>query len=111
MAKKFFAAMILALAIVITGGQASKAEAGEYYVGNYSDGTAVYLQTHRVRIRSYNPYSFECVVRAGGDYLGYAFFPNNGSPYYRNSEGYEGFVFGGQSPVAANIYRYVVNNY
>ena len=111
MTKKIFIAMMLAFALVIVGGQSSKAEAGEYYVGNYSDGTAVYLLTHTVNIRSYSPYSFTCTVRAGRDYLNYSFYPVNGSPYYRNSEGYEGYANGGSSPVASNIYRYVVNNY
>ena len=111
MTKKFFAAMILAFALVIAGGQMSKAEAGEAYVGSYSDGTAVYLLTHTVNIRSYSPYNFTCTVRAGRDYLNYSFYPYNGSPYYRNSEGYSGYVNGGDSPVASSIYRYVVNNF
>ena len=104
-------ALVLAISLVFVGSQHNQAEAAEYYVGSYSDGTSVYLLTQTVNIRSYNPYSFTCRVRAGWDYLNYSFFPRNGSPYYRNSEGYEGFVHGGQSPVAANIYRYVVNNW
>ena len=111
MTRKIFVAMILAFAIVIAGGQSSKVEAAEVYVGSYSDGTAVYLLTHTVRINGYRPYNFTCTVRAGYDHLNYSFYPYNGSPYYRNSEGYEGYVNGGASPVAANIYRYVVNNY
>lgn len=111
MIKKAFMMVILALGLVLMSGQISKAEAGEYYVGSYSDGTAVYLLTHTIRIQSYHPYRFSCSVRAWRDYLDYNFYPRNGSPYYRNSEGYEGYVNGGQSPVASNIYRYVVNNY
>lgn len=111
MAKKIFATMILTFALVIAGGQPSTAEAREVYVGNYSDGSAVYLLTNTVVIRSYNPYTFNCRVRAGRDYLDYRFYPRGGSPYYRNSEGYSGYVFGGASPVAASIYRFVVNNY
>lgn len=111
MTRKIFVAMILAFALVVAGGQSSKAEAAEVYVGNYSDGSAVYLLTNTIVIRSYNPYSFNCRVRAGRDYLDYSFYPYNGSPYYRNSEGYSGYVNGGQSPVASNIYRYVVRNY
>ena len=110
MIKKFFVAMMLACALVIVG-QASGAEAAEVYVGNYSDGTAVYLLTHTVSIRSHNPYRFSCTVHVGRDYLDYSFYPYNGSPYYRNSEGYEGYVNGGNSPVASSIYRYVVNNF
>lgn len=104
--------LILALvAMLIFVGGNSQVDAAEVYVGNYSDGSAVYLLTHTIGIESYNPYRFHCQVRAGYDYLGYSFYPYNGSPYYRNSEGYSGYVFGGQSPVAANIYRYVVNHY
>ena len=110
MMKKFFAVFFLAAALLVVG-QATKAEAGEVYMGSYSDGSSVYLLTHTVRIRSYSPYSFTCTVRAGYDHLNYSFYPYNGSPYYRNSEGYEGYVNGGASPVASNIYRYVVNNY
>ena len=109
MIKKFFAAMVLAFALVIVGG--GKADAAEIYVGNYSDGTPVYFLPQTLGIESYSPWRFYCTVRAGRDYLNYNFYPYNGSPYYRNSEGYSGYVFGGQSPVAANIYRHVINNY
>lgn len=111
MVKNFFAAVILAFAIVVASGQSPSAEAAEIYVGNYSDGTAVYFLPQSLGIESYNPLRFYCTVRAGRDYLNYNFYPYNGSPYYRNSEGYSGYVFGGQSPVAANIYRHVLNNY
>ena len=109
MVKRFFSAMILATALVLAGNV--QAEAGEVWVGNYSDGSSVYLLTHTVSIQSYRPYTFYCTVRAGRDYLDYHFYPVNGSPYYRNSEGYEGYVNGGASPVASNIYRYVVNHW
>lgn len=107
MTKKILVAMILAFTFVI----ACKAEATEVYVGAYSDGTPVYLLTHKISILSHSPYRFACIVRADGDYLNYSFYPYNGSPYYRNSDGYSGYVFGGSSPVAASIYRYVTNNY
>lgn len=111
MLKKFSLLAVLAVALILSGGFSQNAEAREVYVGNYSDGSAVYLLTETVVIRSYRPYSFNCRVRAGYDYLNYRFFSYNGSPYYRNSEGYEGYVHGGASPVAASIYRYVVNNW
>lgn len=111
MTKKFLAAMILAFALVLAGGQTSKADAAEIYMGNYSDGTAVYFLPQSLGIESYSPLRFYCTVRAGRDYLNYNFYPYNGSPYYHNSEGYRGYVFGGESPVAANIYRHVLNNY
>lgn len=109
--KKFFSVMLLAAALIFIGGQTNQAEASEVYVGSYSDGSAVYLLTHTVSINSRSPYNFSCQVRAGYDYLRYHFYPVNGAPYYRNSEGYEGYVNGGQSPVASSIYRYVVNNW
>ena len=110
MIKKFSLMMVLAVALIFAG-QSSQAEAGEVYMGSYSDGSSVYLLTHTVYIRSRSPYSFNCTVRAGRDYLDYSFYAYNGSPYYRNNEGYSGYVYGGQSPVAASIYRYVVNNW
>ena len=110
MSKKFLMMMLLTVSIMLVGIQNS-AEAREQYVGNYSDGSAVYLLTETVYIRSYSPYTFSCTVRAGRDYLDYNFFPLHGSPYYRNSEGYEGYVNGGSSPVASSIYRFVVNNW
>ena len=90
MTRKFFVAIMLAFTLAFVGGQSSTAQAAEVYVGSYSDGSPVYLLTHMVVIRSHNPYSFNCRVRAGRDYLDYRFYPYNGSPYYRNSEGYRG---------------------
>ena len=109
MFKKFFSVMILAAVLVFVGN--NQAEAREVYVGSYSDGSGVYLLTETVVIRSYSPFRFNCRVRAGYDYLNYQFYPYNGSPYYRNNEGYSGYVFGGASPVAASIYRFVRDNY
>ena len=109
MVKKFFAAILLACVLTVAGG--AKADAAEIYMGRYSDGTAVYFLPQSLGIESYSPLRFYCTVRAGRDYLNYNFYPYNGSPYYRNSEGYSGYVFGGESPVAANIYRHVLNNY
>jgi len=109
MFKKFFSVMILAAVLVFVGN--SQVEAREVYVGSYSDGSSVYLLTETVVIKSYSPLRFNCRVRAGYDYLNYQFYPYSGSPYYRNNEGYSGYVFGGSSPVAASIYRFVRDNY
>ena len=108
MAKRFIIMVVLAVTVIFAQ---SQAEAAEVHVGNYSDGSAVYLITESVNIKGRVPYSFTCMVRAGQDYLQYSFFPLKGSPYYRNSEGYEGYVNGGASPVAASIYRYVLKNW
>ena len=107
--KKFLSVMILAAILIFVGN--SQAEARDVYVGSYSDGSSVYLLTETVLIKSHNPLRFNCRVRAGYDYLNYSFYPYNGSPYYRNNEGYSGYVFRGDSPVAASIYRFVRDNY
>ena len=110
MLKKFFSTIILAAAIFFVANQNS-VEAREIYVGSYSDGTNVYLLSETVIVKSRSPIRFNCRVRVASDYLNYSFYPRNGSPYYRNNEGYSGFVFDGQSPVAAAIYRFVRDNY
>lgn len=111
MVKRLFSVAVLALGLAFSGIAAPTAEAVDYYVGTYSDGTNAFLITESVNILSYRPYTFTCTVKYANTYLHYRFFPRNGSPYYRNNEGYEGYVFGGASPVASNIYRFVVNNY
>ena len=45
------------------------------------------------------------------DFEDYNFYVSGGSAYYKNSEGYSGRVVGGNSPVAAAIYRYVQQGY
>lgn len=111
MFKRIFLAFAVAAALLFTGAADSTVEASPVYVGTYSDGTDAYLLTESVRIKSYSPYTFDCTVVYSGVYLYYSFYPVDGSPYYRNSEGYEAYVFGGKSPVAAQIYQYVVNHY
>lgn len=111
MTKKILSSLLLVFALVLVGAPSPSAEASDYYIGTYGDGTNAFLVTQSISISSYRPYTFTCTVKYAGNYLYYSFFPSNGNPYYRNSEGYEGYVFGGSSPVAANIYRFVVNNY
>lgn len=110
--KRFGLAVMVALAFFIAGGGTPTAEARNVYVGTYSDdGSDAYLMTETVNIHSRGPLSFSCTVYATGDYLRYNFFWRNGQSYYRNSWGYEGYTFGGQSPVAAGIYNYVAHNF
>lgn len=111
MVKRLFSSVLLVAALFFMAAPAAPVEASDYYMGTYSDGTHAYLITESVSISSRSPYTFRCTVKNAGNYLYYSFYPSNGSPYYRNSEGYHGYVFGGASPVAANIYRFVVNNY
>ncbi len=99
--KKFLSVMFLSAVLIFAGN--GSVEAREVYVGTYSDGTPVYLLDDSLAGGGSN---FTCRVRAGYDYLRYHFFMRGGSPYYTNSEGYEGYVYGGQSPVAAAIWEY-----
>lgn len=102
--KKVLATMCLAVSLFFISGQDTQAEAREVFMGHYSDGNAVFLITESLAGGRGN---FSCNVRAGRDYLHYNFYYRNGRPYYRNSEGYHGYVFGGASPVAASIWNYV----
>ena len=81
-------------------------------MGTYADdGSDAYLLTETVRIYQRYPICvFDCTVYATGDHLRYSFFVRGGESYYRNSEGYDGATFGGASPIAANIYRFVRDN-
>ena len=110
MIKKISCMLVLAMAVIFVTAP-TQAAAEEVYVGNYNDGSNVYLLTHTIVIKRVRPYSFNCRVRADYDYLDYYFFTRNGSPYYKNSEGYEGFANPEQSPVAWNIYKYIVNHW
>lgn len=83
----------------------------EFYVGNYNDGAAVYVLTETVKGKNYSDsVHYFCRVRADSDYLDYEFWAG-ASPsatwYYKNSEGYSGEVYGGDSPVAAAICNYI----
>lgn len=111
MFKRFLMAFAVVAAMMFTVVPDGCAEAESVYMGTYSDGTNAYLLTESVYLKSRNPYTFDCTIVYSGVSLYYSFYPLNGSPYYRNSEGYQGYVFGGQSPVASNIYRYVVNHW
>ena len=101
--KKIFVTMLLAITLIFVGGQDNPAEAREIYMGNYSDGTPVYLLSESLNGGSRE---FTCRVRAGGVYLHYHFYVTGGGPYYQNSEGYKGYVYGGESPVAEAIWEY-----
>lgn len=110
--KKIFITMFLSFAIVFAVGQ-TQAEAREVYVGSYSDGTSVYLLTETVQRRSWaRAYGYDCRVRAGRSYLNYTFWLSAGDTWrYENSEGYQGHVYDGSSPVAARICEYLRNNF
>ena len=110
MLKKMLSVMLLAAVLIFIGN--SQVEAREVYVGSYSDGSSVYLLTETVQRRAWaHSGGFTCRVRAGRDYLDYTFWGSSRYGYqYENSEGYEGYVNNGTSPVADAIFNYVWNN-
>ena len=103
--RKIVFSMLLALTLVFVSSQSNQAEAREVYMGNYSDGSAVYLLTEAINIDGDR---CNCTVRAGRDYLQY-YFHSDGT--YSNSEGYSGSAYDGRSPVARAIYQYIRNHY
>ena len=108
--KKIFVAMMLAVAMIFVVGQSNYVEARDVYIGNYSDGTAVYLLTQTV-YRS-NSGRYTCTVRAGGDYLNYTFLLTATRGWmYTNSEGYSGQVYNGSSPIAPKLCDYLRRNF
>jgi hypothetical protein len=111
MFKRILTAICLAFSLAFVAVPPQQAMARAYYIGQYSDGTDVYLLTNTVNMLSYSPYVFTCYVEYETTTLFYEFFTKGGRPYYRNAEGYEGFVYDGNSPVAASIYNYVIAHY
>lgn len=107
--KKFFAVMLLAVSLVFISGQDNQAEAYRQFVGYYPDnGEAAYLLTETLAGGRSN---FSCtVVSERGSYIYYNFYYRNGSPYYTNSWNAAAYVYGGASPVAANIWNWVQNH-
>ena len=103
--KNFFAAVMMAFALIAVGSIGNQVEAREVYVGTYRDnGTSAYLLTETIAGGRGN---FSCTVRAGRDYIYYNFWMANGGPYYRNSWGASSYVYGSGSPVAIGIWEYV----
>ena len=106
MLKKFLSVMFLTAILIFVGN--NQAEAREVYVGNYSDGSAVYLLTETIRSNGrQGVQDYTCKVRAGRDYLFYHFWYGNRGWEYDNNEGYHGYVYNGSSPVAAAILNYI----
>lgn len=111
MFKRIFTVFCLALSLVFSAAPPQQALAYAHYLGQYSDGTDAYLLTDTIHLISYTPYVFTCFVQYKDTSLFYEFFTRGGRPYYKNTEGYEGYVYGGESPVAASIYNYVIAHY
>ena len=111
MIKKLSVATLLAIMVLFCESGYNSAEAAAVFLGRYDDGSPAYILTHSVVVFDYRPYRFACTIESDGVFLDYYFFSRTGRPYYRNTEGYEAYVFGGESPIAERIYRFVVNNY
>ena len=106
--KNFFAAVMIAFALVVVGSVGNQAEAYEVYVGNYRDnGAAAYLLTETLAGGRGN---FSCTVRSGRDYIRYNFWMAGGGPCYSNSWGASAYVYGTGSQVAIGIWEWVQRN-
>ena len=109
--KKILSVTVLVAMLAFATCQVEATGYGEVYVGSYSDGTSVYLLTNTIKKEVWARTSgYSCTVRAGRDYLDYTFWLDAGDYRtwkYENSEGYEGNVYDGRSPVAAAILNYI----
>ena len=109
MIKKIFFTAIFALIIIFSENDFVQAE--EIFVGKFKDGCEVFLLTETIDIINKNPHKFSCEVRADDLFIKYFFFAKDGKIFCTNTNGYADFLEGGVSPIAPNIYKYVVNNF
>lgn len=109
--KKVLSVMLWAVTLLFVANQTEAAGYGEVYMGRYSDGTEVYLMTSTIKKEVWaHTGGYSCKVRAGRDYLDYQFWIDAGDYRtwrYENSECYEGKVYDGSSPIAAEILNYI----
>ncbi len=118
--RKLFYVTVLVMVLIFLK---NFAQAKDVYVGVYpAGGLNAYLLTETVNITGRNPIGpvFNCTIRAGSSYyIDYKFFVigsmvngvDSRRTCYKNSDGYSGYVFDGNSPVEAQVYRYVRNNW
>lgn len=110
--KKVFAMAALVIGILIL--QTPQADANnEKYAGKYATGYDVYLLMDSYEFNSFLNLDFTCKVKAtnGYDvqYIGYHFWTENGSAYYRNSDGYGGRITNDPNlEVEATIFKFTV---
>ena len=93
--KKLLTMAVLALSVFIL--QMPQVQANnEKYVGQYATGYDVYLLLNSYNFKSALNLDFTCKVKAtnGRDvqYIGYHFWTENGSAYFKNSDGYGGRI-------------------
>ena len=108
--------MLLAFGIALSG----HATASEVYIGDRGALRSVYLLTESINVTKSRPLEFTCtaIQRNRGEEPSYLdteiyfrFFTRNGLPYCTTNFDFEPFLASPQnSPIAYNIYRYVLNN-
>lgn len=113
--KKFLSVMLLAFGIALS----SHATAAEVYIGERGI-FCVYLLTESINVTKSWPLEFTCTAtqRQRGEEPSYldteiyfSFFTKDGLPYCITNFDFEPFLASPQnSPIAYNIYRYVLNN-
>ena len=120
MIKQLLATMILTVTLILVGGQSNQAEAADYYVGTYKDGNDAYLMTETIRHTEAAPggaYSgtYDCRVKAvkgsSVTYIDYHFYIGDDGWYYRNSQGFGGYMSEGVTPIANRIFDYMVKHH
>ena len=110
--KKFFAMAVFALSVFILQMPQAQAD-NEKYVGKYATGYDVYLLLNSYNFNSFANMDFTCKVKAtnGRDvqYIGYHFWTENGSAYFKNSDGYGGRVTDDPNlKVEATIFKFTL---
>ena len=107
--KKFFATVFVAFAVIVSCGQGNRAEAYDYYLGDYHTGLKAYVMTETFYFESRA--TFQATVKAVNssgkvvDYIKYYFDGGAGQPpTYSNSQGYSGLVSEGN--ISRKLWEY-----
>ena len=113
--KKFFASMLIALAVVV--GQIAfptSCAAVDSYVGSFRVSQAKgYIMTETIRKTGYTTYEagLKAVFPNGTVQHIYYFFDSadDTGVYFRNSDGISGHINPSRTPVEYNMWRYIIN--
>ena len=121
MFKNFLSVMLLAVAMILVGGQ-NFASAKDVYVGTYLDGRDAYLMTDTISNHRDERYDdgkivYECRVKAvysnSNDvtYIDYKFWPDP-MPHFINSkaEGGNYLLNQAENPIEWKIFQYLIHN-
>ena len=105
--------IILGVAFIWGSIYASTVEASDYYVGTYKDGYKAYVVTGSVRNPDYDDY--RCTIKAvkGGEFffIDYHLWGVAHGWAYENSQGFGDRISRSKTPVAYNIFVYVLKYY